>query len=403
MEPNQIEQLRSGAKYGPVVILNAAEHGCHALIMHSSGEIQSIPLSKLSLDFVEFLAEIVQALSGQPTKFNSFVDALHGRGHRHQDRLVGKMVYERSRSPHDYFKALLWTLWETVAEPVVEALGIRISTNPPRLWWCPTGPFAFLPIHAAGIYRPDNIHSIADYVISSYTPTLTALITARENQNTSANMPKVTAVIQPTTPGYGSLPHTKTELQKIAEKIPNEWLTSLNTSETPTSLETILSHLRESSIIHFACHGVQNTVNPLESCLLIGGAQLKVSQLMETSGVSHDTPSTNVQNRGLVFLSACETAMGDTKLPDESMHLAATLLFARFSSVVATLWTMYDPDGPEIAEVFYGHLFRDADPTSTPPRFPDLSNSAHALHMAVMQLRQKVPFARWVPFVHFGV
>jgi CHAT domain-containing protein len=163
---------------------------------------------------------------------------------------------------------------------------------------------------------------------------------ARENQNTSTNVAKVTAVIQPTTPGYGYLPHTKTELQKIEEKIPKEWLTSLNTSETPTSLEAILSHLRESSIVHFACHGVQDTLNPLESCLLIGGAHLKVSQLMETSGASHDTPSTstNVQSPGLAFLSACETATGDTKLPDESMHLAATLLFARFSSVIATMW-----------------------------------------------------------------
>jgi hypothetical protein len=63
---------------------------------------------------------------------------------------------------------------------------------------------------------------------------------------------------------------------------------------------------------------------------------------------------------------------------------------------------MYDPDGPEIVEAFYGHLFRDANPASIPPRFPDLSDSARALHMAIMQLRQKVPFARWVPFVHLG-
>jgi hypothetical protein len=23
----------------------------------------------------------------------------------------------------------------------------------PRLWWCPTGPFAFLPPHATGVYQ----------------------------------------------------------------------------------------------------------------------------------------------------------------------------------------------------------------------------------------------------------
>jgi CHAT domain-containing protein len=149
------------------------------------------------------------------------------------------------------------------------------------------------------------------------------------------HVPKVTAIIQPTTPGHVHLPHTKTELQKITETVPKEWLTSLDTSAALSSFDTILSHLRTSSIVHFACHGVQDIANPLESCLLIGGKQLKVSQLIETSGVSHDT---YVQNGGLAFLSACETAMGDNTLPDESMHLAATLLFARFSSVVATMW-----------------------------------------------------------------
>jgi tetratricopeptide (TPR) repeat protein len=127
MEPPQLKQLRSAAKYGPVVILTPAKDFSHALIVNSSGTIQSIHLPGLPQDFVELLAKIVQALSGQATKFNSFMDALHGRGERHQDRLVGKMVYEKSRSPNDYFKVLLSTLWHTIAEPVVEALSIRVG------------------------------------------------------------------------------------------------------------------------------------------------------------------------------------------------------------------------------------------------------------------------------------
>jgi hypothetical protein len=30
--------------------------------------------------------------------------------------------------------------------------------------------------------------------------------------------------------------------------------------------------------------------------------------------------------------------MGDENIPDEALHLAATLLFAGFQSVVATMW-----------------------------------------------------------------
>jgi CHAT domain-containing protein len=40
----------------------------------------------------------------------------------------------------------------------------------------------------------------------------------------------------------------------------------------------------------------------------------------------------------LAFLSACETARGDEGQPDQTVHLAATMLFAGFRSVVATMW-----------------------------------------------------------------
>jgi CHAT domain-containing protein len=44
------------------------------------------------------------------------------------------------------------------------------------------------------------------------------------------------------------------------------------------------------------------------------------------------------KNMGLAFLSACETARGDEKIPDEALHLAATPLSAGYRSVVATMW-----------------------------------------------------------------
>jgi hypothetical protein len=46
----------------------------------------------------------------------------------------------------------------------------------PRVWWCPTGCFAHLPIHAAGA----DDKWCSDYVVSSYTPTISSLIGARK-------------------------------------------------------------------------------------------------------------------------------------------------------------------------------------------------------------------------------
>ncbi|KAJ7429950.1 hypothetical protein B0H11DRAFT_2140190 [Mycena galericulata] len=83
------------------------------------------------------------------------------------------------------------------------------------------------------------------------------------------------------------------------------------------------------------------------------------------------------------------------------MHLAATLLFAGFGGVVATMWRMDDGDGPKIADAFYEYLFKDCGPDS----LPDLSNAAKALHLAVTKLYKEpgMTFRRWVPFVHYGL
>ncbi|KAJ6572574.1 CHAT domain-containing protein [Mycena sp. CBHHK59/15] len=265
------------------------------------------------------------------------------------------------------------------------------SDDPPRLWWCPTGPFVFLPIHAAGRYRSNPV-SVAEYVISSYTSTLAALLATPSPPSTANNPLRVTAVVQPATPGHSPLPFTKDELLKIKNTVPGKWLMSFGATQS-ASVNRVLAHLQTSSIVHFAGHGIQDMADPLQSALLIGAEQLTVSQIMEKSGTSHNTPElVGKTNMGL-----------DDKLPDESMHLVATLLFAGFKSVVATMWMIQDPNGPDIADVFYGYLFHNTDAKSDTPVFPDLRESAQALHLAVVKLRPKVSFARWVLFVHHGL
>jgi CHAT domain-containing protein len=140
---------------------------------------------------------------------------------------------------------------------------------------------------------------------------------------------KMMAVIQPTTDNCPDLPATVKELARIKQQVPSQWLTSLGDT-TPATVDVALQHLQESSVVHFACHGTQDLQNPLETGLLLTDGRLKVSELMR--GKSREKTMT------LAFLSACETAKGDDTVPDEAMHLAATLLFAGFRSVVATMW-----------------------------------------------------------------
>jgi CHAT domain-containing protein len=206
------------------------------------------------------------------------------------------------------------------------------SENPPRLWWCATGPFAFLPIHAAGIYDTDGSHGtdcVSDYVVSSYTPTLAALLDPPAHVATSF---KMTAVIEPNVPHCSPLPGTEAELAKIENRVPSQWLTSLRST---TGLK-VAENLQESLLVHFACHGIQDSQNPLNSGLMLSDGRLKISRIMHR--LEKDGADKMKNTMSLAFLSACETAKGDGKTPDEAMHLAATLLFAGFRGVVATMW-----------------------------------------------------------------
>jgi len=221
----------------------------------------------------------------------------------------------------DFFRYVLAVLWESAVEPIIRLLQLKVTDEPPNLRWCPTGPFAFLPIHAAGIYIPEGTVCVSDYVVSSYTPTISSLL---RDVPVSTSAFKMMAVIQPDTYGQQPLPYTLDELRKIESHIPGEHLVKL----VRCSVKEAISHLPAVSVAHFACHGKQNTQNPLESALLLQDDQLTVSQIMQ-----HAMP-----NASLAFLSACETAVGDKNLPDEVIHLGASLLFAGFRGVVATMW-----------------------------------------------------------------
>ena len=124
---------------------------------------------------------------------------------------------------------------------------------------------------------------------------------------------------------------TLLELEYIQKHIPdtNNLISHVGSRDTPTSIDKILSNIQQSSFVHFGCHGMQNLSNPLESALLLGGGQLTVSRLIHECQTS---------TASLAYLSACETAMGDHERPDESLSLAATMMFAGFRGVVGTMW-----------------------------------------------------------------
>jgi CHAT domain-containing protein len=194
----------------------------------------------------------------------------------------------------------------------------------PILQWCPTGHFTFLPIHAAGNYDAQGMECAADYFISSYTPSIGALLTHPSVPCGSAHAFKMTVVIQ-----TEELYSTKKELENIQRHVSSDALVAFGVPGTAANVETVASHLSEASIVHFACHGKQDRLKPLNSGFKLDDGLLQISRIMKETSL----------DGSLAFLSVCEpeTAMDDENLPDEAMRLGASLLFSGFHSVITTM------------------------------------------------------------------
>ena len=268
------------------------------------------------------------------------------------------------------------------------------------MWWCVTGPLAFLPIHAAGIYSGPGAgfgSKLSDFAISSYTPTIRVLFDRAKTGLVPTENKKLGLLMisQPATPGLPSIPKT-TEEVKVIQRLTKECIPRVCCLEGPAAtVDRTSIEMEAYSSVHFACHARQNTAQPLKSGFSLHDGRLELSSIIQKRLVGVD----------LAFLSACQTSTGDEKLSEEAVHLAAGMLAAGFKGVVATMWLIKDRYAPEFAEDFYKNLIKGGDSFSG-------ERAAHAIHHAAQNLRQKLALEKsdlersllvWVPYVHFGL
>ncbi|KZT07985.1 uncharacterized protein LAESUDRAFT_91127 [Laetiporus sulphureus 93-53] len=418
--PKTFSQLLSAANDGPVVMINVSGLRCDALILiQDVNEPIHVPLTGFSYQHAQELYNSLRtciAASGRdiisnsnreaksvpskeaecglastwPPSLDSFSRVNARDIASHTDRLAKLTLVDRPlQGPETVLEHILSELWHRVVKPVLDSLAISSpSAGEPhklsRIWWCPTGPLALLPIHAAGIYgTAEPAPKLHDYVLSSYTPTLTTLINGHHRN--VPRRPKILTVAQPFAHGQCPILGTRHELDIISKRI--EDFASVRLEEDAATVEEVMNAMTESNWVHFACHGVQDMRNPTESALLLAGSsRLTMSEMMSLS----------LPHAELAFLSACQTAMGTEELKDEAIHLAAGMLFAGYRGVIGTMWSIMDSDAPQVADDVYAHLFKDQQ--------PDATEAAYALHVATTNLhKQGKPLLNWVPFIHIGV
>lgn len=372
--PVPIATLAGHAHAGPVVYITTSDARADALILTDGPDpVRHVPLSALTDDAVrENAGRLLRA-----------------------GRTVGSPAADptaRQGAQREVFAVLGW-LWDTIAEPVLTHLGLTDPVDgehPPRIWWCPVGVLALLPLHAAGHYAaglpeadpsaaPAPPRTVPDLVVSSYCPTVRALPSAPYPER--ADAPTTVLVCAAEIPGR-ELAGAVDEVSTISDLIDN-----VRVLDQPTRDE-VLASLPSFRLAHFSCHGYVNWAHPAISSLVLTDHATTPLTLTDITALRLDAD--------LAYLSACETFVAAPRLADESLHITGAFQLAGYRHVIGTLWRIGDRAAAQLAEAFYRDLTTDGVP------HPD--RAAHALHHATMRLRTRYPAVPtlWAGHTHTG-
>ncbi len=263
----------------------------------------------------------------------------------------------------------------------------------PRLWWCPSGLLSFLPLHAAGDHSTQGHpapRTVLDRVVSSYTPTVRALVHARRLslQRADTHMPpgspRLLVVAMPRTPDASDLPGAANEATMLRQLLPKHATVLIGSQAVHDSVQAALPR---HSWAHFACHAASDLANPSASHLLLDDHQRRPLTVIDLARLRLD-------DADLAFLSACATARTGIQLADEQIHLAAGFQLAGYRHVIATLWPIDDIPAFAIAEDVY----------TTMAAAGSAEVAAQALHRAIQRARLenvRRP-STWAAHIHSG-
>ncbi|GAA4205854.1 CHAT domain-containing protein [Microbispora amethystogenes] len=386
--------LREAAADGPIAVINVSTLRCDAIVIQQAGS-QVIPLSELTYAEARSVAlryhECLLATQAAAEALAEASQAASEGGWQSNRRIVeaSARLHEARREENRMLIEISEWLWQMVARPVLKQVASSAApgASMPRLWWCPTGPLVGLPLHAAQTGSGVSVEGVLDHAISSYTPTITALLAARRSavsRTLTADSGPLLLLSLSDTPGERLLPQVVAEAESILRRLPASRVTLLdNRSATRQRVRHALSAHR---LVHFGCHAQQDLSDPSSGALVLYDGRLTVLDLGRSRF-----------DGDFAYLSACKTATGGVALAEEAVSMAAAVHFAGFRRVIATLWSVQDVVAAEVADQVYDQMIADGQLVP--------HSAALALHRALVHLRTLNPAqpGRWSPFVHLGI
>ncbi|MGW2571657.1 CHAT domain-containing protein [Streptomyces sp. NPDC001537] len=380
LRPPSIDTLQEGID-GAIVVLTTSEWRSDALILDGR-TVTTVDLPGLTAENAvnrtnAYLVALQEVHRVQAEAATASVEAESGDLAALQRVQAANMAVVRARAAMErtLTDTLAW-LWDAIAAPVLRRLDAQ---GTPRVWWCPTGPLALLPLHAAGRHPGE---SVIERVVSSYTPTIRAFQAARSTVS-PPDPPRLLIVALPETEGQPPLPNVARERDLLLDLVDPGQRTLLEGAAA--TREGVRRELAHHSWIHFSCHGDQDLRDPSRGGVLLNDGVLSIVDIVGTS-----------RRADLTVLSACKTATGGVELVDEAMTLAAAMHYGGSRHVVGTLWSVYDPVAADVSAEVYRHVLRSGRLAA--------QDTARALHEAVGKVRREYPRdpSTWIPFVHLG-
>jgi hypothetical protein len=129
--PTPFDQLQKAAAHGPVVILNASDSGCAALVVTLSN-IVHVPLPRCTLKNIGMLAKMIQTACGAKGGFvtKSQIQALNKTMRdlpesTREDR-YSILAPSIAANTDDIFQEVLTILWTSVVEPIFRSLNLTV-------------------------------------------------------------------------------------------------------------------------------------------------------------------------------------------------------------------------------------------------------------------------------------
>ncbi|KAG6372164.1 hypothetical protein JVT61DRAFT_7954 [Boletus reticuloceps] len=402
------ESLQCAAVGGPVILVNISNERCDAVIVLQDAPPRLVPLPNTSLGALTTLSA----------------------GYYHMLQTTSRVGEEKMRERE--VSVVLRTLWDTVVSPIVDELAPLIPRGS-RIWWCPTSKLTTLPLHAAGPYRKGTLN-LPNIYVSSYTPTLAALIRARRRPTSASTSsqhtpPAFIAIGQakPASSTGPALQTVSTELALVQSLLPRSPPSDPSSfsvlDEEASTADAALAALATHGWAHIACHGYPNAERPFDAAFALKDERVTVLDIVRARGIgtgirNADERETNTSDADasipgeFAFLSACHTAVGDRNAPDEIIHLAATMQFVGYRSVIGTMWAVDDSMARHMVKAFYACLFasgggkgkdKDKDGSAGQDDPWDCTRAARALNKAAKLVdKDLVSVDQRIVFIHIG-